>query len=261
MKVGIIGAGNMGQALIRGFLLTNALPPKNILVAEKDPEKAKQVKRLGATPTTIQELAKNSDVIIIAVKPANVKEVLEELKPAKNKLLISIAAGISTSFIEKNSSGRAIRVMPNLCAGVGEMAACYSLGKRAGKKDEEVAKKLFSPLGLFLKIDEKLMDAVTGVSGSGPAFLLHVIQAMAAAGKEAGLPEEVSLKLAAQTAIGAGVLAISSESSPEEIIQKICTPKGTTIEGMKVLEERKVAEAVKGAVEAAIRRARELSAG
>ncbi|MFN4133812.1 MAG: pyrroline-5-carboxylate reductase, partial [Candidatus Hadarchaeales archaeon] len=251
---------NMGQALVRGFLLTNTLPPKNILVAEKDAKKAKEVKKLGVTLTSIQKLVKNSDAIIIAVKPANVKEVLEELGPAR-KLLISIAAGIPTSFIEKNSSGRAIRVMPNLCAGVGEMAACYSLGKRAGKKDEEVVRKLFSPLGLFLKIDEKLMNIITGLSGSGPAFLLYIIQAMATAGKEAGLPEEVSLSLAAQTAIGAGVLAISSNEPVEKIIQKICTPKGTTIEGMKILEKEKAAEIIKKAVNAAIRRARELSAG
>lgn len=259
MRVGIIGAGNMGQALIKGFLLTNTLSPKNILVAEKDPQKRRKIKKLGVRVATLQDLIKSSQAIILAVKPANVPEVLEELKSAQDKILISIAAGVPTSFLEKKFPGKVIRVMPNLCASAGEMAACYSLGERAGKKEEELAKRLFSKLGVFLKVDEHLMDAVTGLSGSGPAFVLKVVQAMAEAGRELGLPDALSLKLAAQTAVGAGVLA--SEWAPEEIIQKICTPKGTTIEGMKILEKERVEEALKKAVKAAAKRTGELFSG
>ncbi len=176
----------------------------------------------------------------------------------KNKLLISIAAGIPTSLIEK-SGGRAIRVMPNLCAKVAEMAACYSLGKKATKADEKIAREIFGPLGFFAKVEEKSMETVTGLSGSGPAFFFLMIKAAADAGEELGLPRGLARSLAAQTAKGAGEMAAKSSEELEEMIRKVCTPKGTTIEGIKILEKRKAADAMKTAIKAAAKRAKELS--
>ncbi len=260
MKLGIIGAGNMGLSLVEGFLKTKALKPGEIIVSDLDAKKLAQAEKLGVRTTRDNaELAKKSGTILIAVKPYAVEEILASLcGNLKNKLLISIAAGIPTSLIEK-SGGRAIRVMPNLCAKDAEMAACYSLGKKATKADEKIARDIFGSLGLFAKVDEKSMAAVTGLSGSGPAFFFLMIKAAADAGEELGLPKSLARSLAAQTAKGAGEMAAKSSEGLEEMIRRVCTPKGTTIEGIKILEKRKAAEAMKGAVKAAAKRARELS--
>jgi len=139
------------------------------------------------------------------------------------------------------------------------MASCFSLGKRASREDEKLVEKLLAGMGTTFKVDEKLMDAVTGLSGSGPAYFYFIVKALQEAGVELGLSSEVALKLAAQTAKGAGETILRGEKTPEELMGMVCTPKGTTIEGLKVLKNRKVADALKSAVKAAARRAKELS--
>jgi pyrroline-5-carboxylate reductase len=260
MKLGIIGAGNMGLSLVRGLLKTDAVPPDGILISDLDEKKLEEARKLGVKTTKDNSmLARESDVILIAVKPDAVEGVLKELgNVLRDKLLLSVAAGISTSFIEGRADTRTIRIMPNLCAAVGEMAGCYSPGRRATPADEKLAVKIFGKLGAFYKIDESLMDVVTGLSGSGPAFFLRLIRAGAEAGEELGLPEGLSTSLAAQTAKGAGAMVVAGED-PEVLIQKICTPRGTTVEGMKILDEKGAPEVFKDAVKAAARRARELS--
>jgi pyrroline-5-carboxylate reductase len=187
-----------------------------------------------------------------------VESVLREVKEvSEGKLFVSLAAGISTRFIKERTRGRVVRVMPNICGKVEEMASCFSLGKWATRSDQRLVERLLGSVGVTFKVEEKLMNAVTGVSGSGPAYFAYIIKAMADAGEEMGLPKEISLKLAAQTAKGTGELLKSQ--ALDELIQKVCTPKGTTIEGMKILEKRGVAEAVKDAAKASAKRAKELS--
>jgi len=261
MKVGIIGSGHLGSALVVGFLKSSALEPKEIVVSDILEKNLRRVARLGVDVTTDnKKLVKGCNVVFIAVKPDVVGQVLEEVFDfSKGKLFVSVAAGVSTKFIESRTKARVVRAMPNICAAVAEMASAFSTGRRATKKDEELVKKLLDELGLTFKVKEALMDAVTGLSGSGPAFIYLLIGALSDAGVELGLAEDVALKLAAQTAKGAAEVLLSSGESLDKLVRSICTPKGTTIEGVKVFDERKVAEAVKDAVKAAAKRARELS--
>jgi pyrroline-5-carboxylate reductase len=259
MRVGVLGAGKMGFSLVKGFLGSGVLKPRQVTVSDVDKEKlgAARVMGLGTTSDNV-ELVKAADVVIIAVKPKDVGAILEETRKAsRGKLFVSMAAGRSTEFIESTTLARVVRVMPNICGAVGEMASCFSLGKSATRSDQKLVERLLGSVGVTFKVEEKLMDAVTGVSGSGPAYFAYIIKAMAEAGEEMGLPKKISLALAAQTAKGTGELL--KYEAPDELVQKVCTPKGTTIEGMKVLEERGVAKAVKDAVKASVKRAKELS--
>lgn len=259
MKLGIIGAGNMGISLVKGILKTNTLPLKDIVVSDLDEKKLEVARGLGIETTKDNlDLVKKSEAILIAVKPNAVEGLLDEIGGSlKEKIVISIAAGVSVSSIETKTGGKVVRMMPNLCAEVAEMAACYSVGRKFKPSDEKTVQSIFGELGTLLKVEEKLMDAVTGLSGSGPAFFFSLINAAAEAGSELGLPRETALALAAQTAKGAGAMAAAGD--PVELVRKVSTPKGTTVEGLKILDERKTAEAMKDAVKAAARRARELS--
>ena len=261
MKVGIIGCGNLGSSLIKGLLNVEALRSEEIMASDLREEKLSEFKKLGtATTTDNKKLVKLCETIFIAVKPDVVESVLNETREfSENKLFVSVAAGVSTKFIEARTKARVVRAMPNLCGAVGEMASCFSPGSRASREDEELVQNLLGSVGLTFKIDEKLMDAVTGLSGSGPAYFYFIMQALQEAGVELGISSEVALKLAAQTAKGAGETILRGEKTPQELTKQVCTPKGTTIEGLKVLEKRKVADALKDAVKAAARRAKELS--
>ena len=261
MKVGFIGCGNLGGSLIKGLLNAGALRAEELVASDVSDEKLGELGKFGIETTTdSKKLVEHCDVIFIAVKPDIVESVLEETKEfSKGKLFVSVAAGVSTKFIEARTRGRVIRVMPNICGLVGEMASCFSLGTRASKEDEELIEKLLAAMGMTFKVDEKLMNVVTGLSGSGPAYFYFIVQALQEAGVELGLSSEIALKLAAQTAKGAGEVILREGKTLEELTGMVCTPKGTTIEGIKVLEERKVADALRDAVKAAARRAKELS--
>jgi pyrroline-5-carboxylate reductase len=261
MKIGIVGGGNLGSSLVRGFLESNALKAKEITVSDSDEEKLRELKKLGVQTTSDnKKLVKDCDTIFIAVKRDIVESVLKEVEEfSKGRLFVSVAAGISTKFIEARTKARVVRAMPNICGAVAEMASCFSLGGRATSEDEKLVERLLGHGGTTFKVDEKLMDAVTGLSGSGPAYFYLFIKALQEAGVELGLSSEVALKLAAQTAKGAGEMVLRTGESPDNLVKQVCTPKGTTIEGIKVLENRKVAEAIKEAVKAAAKRAKELS--
>jgi pyrroline-5-carboxylate reductase len=186
--------------------------------------------------------------------------VLKEVREfSKSKLFISVAAGVSTKFIEARTEARVVRAMPNICGGVAEMASCFSPGKRATSGDEKLVERLLGSVGKTFRIDEKLMDAVTGLSGGGPAYFYYIIKALQEAGVELGLSGEVALKLAAQTAKGAGEMVLEAGASLDDLMKQVCTPGGTTVEGIKILDKRRVAEAVRKAVKATARRAGELS--
>jgi len=259
MKVGFIGAGNMGSSLARGLVSSGSLKAKGIMACDLDAKKLKGLKKLGIQTTNdSKKLVKDCNVIFIAVKPGVVESVLRETEAfSRGKLFVSLAAGVSTKFIRERTRARVVRVMPNVCGAVREMASCFSLGKGATRSDQKLVERLLGSVGVTFKVDEKLMSAVTGVSGSGPAYFACLIKAMTEAGEELGLPKNVALALAAQTAKGTGELLKSW--TPDELIQKVCTPKGTTIEGMNVLEKRGAAKVMKDAVKASAKRAKELS--
>lgn len=260
MKVGVIGCGNLGGSLIKGLLKSGSLDSEDVVVSDLDEEKLRRLRKFGVeTTTNNKKAAKGSDVIIVAVKPGLVEEVLKELEASGDKLLVSVAAGVSTDFLERHTEARIIRVMPNICGRVAEMASCFTLGKKATKKDKGFIKSLLESLGTTFEVDEKLMDAVTGLSGSGPAFVYMIIEGLKEAGVELGLSEEVALELAARTVKGSGEMVLESEEGLEELIDMVCSPKGTTIEGVKALRDREVSKAFKEAVKAAAKRSKELS--
>lgn len=261
MKIGFIGCGNLGSSLIKGLLRANSLKADEIIVSDLDEDKLKELKGLGVEVTSDnKKVTKLSDIIFIAVKPDFVGNVLDEIREfSRDKLLISVAAGVSTKSIEKRTDARVIRVMPNICSLVAEMASCFSLGSKASAKDKEFIKGLLGGVGTTFEVKEGMMDTITGLSGSGPAYFYLVIRAMQEAGVELGLSKDVALKLAAQTAKGAGEMVVRSGKDLEELTRMVCSPKGTTIEGLKVLEGRKVFESFKEAVKAATKRAEKLS--
>jgi pyrroline-5-carboxylate reductase len=261
MKIGVIGGGSLGSSLVNGFLRSKVLKPEKILVSDSDEEKLRKLKKLGIQVTSDNKrLVKECDTVFIAVKPDIVESVLKEVgELSEGRLFISLAAGVPTKFIEARTEARVIRAMPNICVAVAEMASCFSPGRKATSEDEKLVERLLGSVGRTFKVDEKLMDAVTGLSGSGPAYFYLFIKALQEAGVELGLSSEVALKLAAQTAKGAGEMVLRTGGSPDDLIKQVCTPGGTTIEGIKVLENKKVAEAIMEAVKAAAKRARELS--
>jgi len=259
MKVGFIGGGNLGSSLVRGLLKSGTLKAKDIIVSDLDESKLKNLNKLGVKTTTDnRKLVNDCDVVFIAVKPNIVESALKEVNDVSHdKIFISAAAGISTKFIEARTKARVVRTMPNTCGAVGEMASCFSLGKRATPKDAKLVERLLGGIGTTFRVDEKMMEAVTGLSGSGPAYFYVFIRAMQQAGVGLGLSNEIALKLAAQTAKGAGEMVLKT-GGVDDLIKQVYTQKGTTIAGIDVLEDRKVADAIKEAVKAATKRAKEL---
>jgi len=262
-KIGFIGCGTMGSTLVRGFLYTEVVAAEEISVYDREFEKAEALKKaleVDVSSSALQ-IAESCELLFLAVKPQDIDDLLGEIKEAvAGKLIVSIAAGVTTKNIEEriNPTTRVIRIMPNTPARVCAMAAAVSSGKNATDDDVRLVEDLLNGIGVVLPVEEELMDAVTGLSGSGPAYVFLLIKEMAAAGVAQGLSEEVSLKLVAQTFKGSADMILRRVSSPDELIEAVSSPGGTTIEGLKVLEEEKVGEAIKKAVDAATQRAKDL---
>lgn len=260
-KIGIIGAGRMGSALVRGLL--NAKVTKgSLLASDHDEEKLKLLcKSTGIKMASDnRELVSKSDIVIISVKPKDAQKVLDEISDiVGEKLVISTVAGVPIARFEGSlKKARVVRIMPNILCSVGEGAIAFSLGSRVRRGDIRMVKELLDKLGTALELPEEMLDAVTGLSGSGPAFYSLVIKAMVDAGVEEGLSEDVALKLAAQTAKGVGKVLLETGMSPEELMEMVRSPGGTTEAGLKKLEDMAVTGAFKEAVHAAVKRAKEL---
>ena len=261
VKVGIIGVGRMGSALVRGFINAK-MTKKSLMASDYDKEKLK----LLCKDTGIQmasdniELVSKSEIVIIAVKPKDLEKVLDEIfGNIDEKLVVSTVAGVPIAVFERKLKGaKVVRIMPNIACSVGEGAIAFSAGSRVRRKDLRRVNELLDKMGIALELPENKLDAVTGLSGSGPAFYSLVIKAMALAGVEEGLPEDVALKLAVQTAKGVGKLLFETGMDPEELVGMVRSPGGTTEAGLKKLEESAVTEALKEAVHAAVKRAKEL---
>jgi len=264
MRIGFVGAGNMAEAMMKGIISAGVATKEDMIASEIVPQRRDYITRtLGVrTVSDAIEVVRSSYVIILAVKPQQVGPVLDELKPylSGDHLVISIAAGVKISFIEShlNWGVRVVRVMPNQPCFVGASASGFALGRSAKKEDGEIVQRILNSVGVAFALDEKLLDAVTGLSGSGPAYIYLVIEAMADGGVLVGLPRDVALQLAAQTVIGAGKTYLEMRKHPGELKDMVASPGGTTIEGLRVLEEAGVRGAFIDAVEAGAKRSEEL---
>ena len=263
-KIAIIGGGKMGGVIINGIVSRRLAPAGNITVADKVKSCLQQLQASYGVLTTEdnQQAAREAAVVLLAVKPQDMGAVLQELSPVidQKKVVISIAAGISTGFIEGylHEGVRVIRVMPNTPALIGEGAAALTRGQKASAKDLELAQLIFGALGITVVVKEELMDAVTGLSGSGPAYGFLIIEALTDAGVLMGLSRDVSLQLAAQTMLGAAKLCLQAGKHPAELKDMVTSPGGTTIAALKVLEDGKLRATLMSAVEAATLRSKEL---
>ncbi len=259
-----LGAGAMGDALIRGLLSAGVYAPAQIAVYDVD---SLRVEKLAAQTGVLAaasalEAARNAQAILLAVKPQVVEAALEPLRAilTTEQTLISIAAGVSTARLEAcfDQKVPVVRVMPNTPALVGGAATAICLGKNAHETHRTLTRRIFEAVGVAVDTDEKLLDAVTGLSGSGPAYVFLFIEALADGGVKMGLARDVALKLAAQTVMGAAKMVVETGEHPGVLKDRVASPGGTTITGLHALENGAFRGIVMDAVEAATQRAREL---
>jgi len=260
-SIGILGGGNMGEAIIKG-LTKSRMELHCFDINKKRLEYLKKEYNI-IEQSTPGELVSNCDVLILAVKPAQAKDVLSGISKAVNErssLLISIAAGLSLEFLQKHLDGYSniIRVMPNTPCLVLEGASVLAQHSDVNKADMEFASEIFGSLGKVLVLDEALLDAVTGLSGSGPAYIFLAIDAMASGGVKMGLSRQDSIMLAAQTVLGAAKMVLETGIHPEELRDRVSSPAGTTIAGIHTLERSGFRSALMDAVESATQRSKEL---
>jgi len=264
-KIAIIGGGKMGSILARGIISRKILSAQDITVTDIDQARLEELRSSLKVKVTAdnRKAVREADIIILAVKPQNFPETLKGIRAvaAKSKLFISIAAGVTTDSIEKalTKTPRVLRVMPNVNALAGEGAAAVARGHFAQKNDVQYALAILNAVGLAVEVDEKLMDAVTGLSGSGPAYCFLMIEALTDAGVHLGLPRDLAEKLAAQTMLGSARLCLTSNQHPAQLKNMVTSPGGTTAAGLKVLEEGGIRATLMAAVEAAAKRSKELA--
>ena len=263
-KIGIIGAGNMGEALISGLVHSRSSIPENIIISDIRKDKLRAVKEAYGVATTGNNLnvVDASEIVVYAVKPQIMASVLRETASTLDmtKVIISIAAGVPLAAIESclNKDLRLIRVMPNIPASVKEGAAAIAAGKHVLKDDLKIAKAVFDSVGKSVIIEEELMDAITGLSGSGPAYIFLIVDALADAGVKMGLSREDALFLSTQTVLGAAKLLMETNEHPGRLKDRVTSPGGTAIAGLHTLEEGGLRTTLINAVETATRRSKEL---
>jgi pyrroline-5-carboxylate reductase len=262
-KLGFIGVGNMGEALVKGLIASKAAEPSQILVSARRPERVRElVKLYGVRSASNAEVARDSDVLVLAVKPQILDAVLRGIahEVARDRLVISVAAGVPIAAIERRLQPpmRIVRAMPNTPATVGAGATAIALGEHATDVDLATAKTIFDSVGLTVVLDEVQLDAVTGLSGSGPAYIFLIIEALADAGVKVGLSRRSALQLAAQTVFGSAKLLLESGQHPGLLKDGVTSPGGTAIAGLHTLEAGGLRNVLMTAVEVATRRSREL---
>lgn len=243
-KIGFIGSGKMASAIIKGLIKTGFAKPEELIATQAELEGVEEKSKALGIKIILdnKELAKNSEIILIATKPNQAVDVLEEIKPFidSNKLIASIAAGVTTEKLEAHlpEKTRVIRIMPNTPALVGEGMSGMVGGKYAKQEDLEYIKNLLSTIGKCIVVeDEAQIDIVTAISGSGPAFFYKVINEIARAGEKLGMDYEKALLLSIQTAIGSAKMALQREISMEELISNVATKGGCTRVGVDCMDE------------------------
>jgi pyrroline-5-carboxylate reductase len=263
-SMGIIGLGRMGHCMVRRLIDSGEIDKKNIFFTTKHVETAtKAESELGIRSCENNlALVAQSDVVVIAVKPQSLGEVLGDLagKIGEGKTVVSIVASITTTQIEKalGKNVAVIRAMPNTPAFVGEAMTALCLGKEAGDRDWERASMLFRPLGKLVRVDERHMNAVTGLSGCGPAYVYVILESLTDAGIKVGLPRELASQLASQTVLGAAKMLQETGRHPAALKDEVTTPAGCTIDGLMELEEGKLRVTLIKAVVQATKRAQRL---
>ena len=260
-----IGAGNMAEALVRGILKSGFCTADRVTVTDPEASRLNLFRETYGVHGTSSnaEAIQGADIVFLAVKPQMINQVLQELdgRLTRRSLVISIAAGITTKTLESKLDrlARVIRVMPNTPALVGAGAAALCRGQHASDEDVLLAVRLMESVGVVVQTEEKMMDAVTALSGSGPAYVFYLMEAMLASAREMGLDDELARQLVFATVSGAGKLAEKSETDPAELRRRVTSKGGTTEAAIGVLENAKVGHVITEAVLAAERRSRELS--
>lgn len=262
---GFLGSGKMATALVRGMIRAGSAEPASITVSDPiEAARSALAAESGATAAADNRgLAEASDVIVLAVKPQSLPGVLEEIRPVvtPDHLVVSIAAGVAMARIAEGLGAeprRLVRVMPNTPALLGEGASAYCLGPHARPEDEATVRTCLDAVGRSYLVPESLMDAVTGLSGSGPAFVYAIIEALSDGGVRVGLPRDVSTALAAQTVLGAAKMVLETGLHPGVLKDQVTSPGGTTIAGLHAFERAGVRAGLMDAVEAATNRSAEL---
>lgn len=264
-EIGFIGCGNMGGALVKAVAKT--VPANKIAVCDYSKEKAETLaKTLGVSALSAEELAKNSKMVVLGVKPQNMQEtvgeIAESLRENENAVVITMAAGVPISKIcafAGNENLPVIRIMPNTPACLGEGMILYDCA-RVNEQEEITFLSFFSKAGVLDKLDESKIDAGCALSGSGPAFVYAFAKALAIGANECGIPEDKALKYAAQTLLG-GAKMLQEYGDADALIKAVCSPNGTTVAGMGALEKGGFEEVAKSAIHAAYNRAKELAKG
>lgn len=265
MKLGFIGLGNMASAIIGGILKKGLVSAQDIIGSDKFPagcEKAAQEFGIEAV-TDNKKVAAEADVLFFAVKPLFLPEVMAEIKDVlrEETLIISIVAGKSIAFMEEGLGGKSrkiVRCMPNTPALVGEGCTGACPNQNVAKEDMEQALMLLGSFGIAQQVPEYLMDAVVGVSGSAPAYVFMFIEAMADAAVAAGMPRAQAYTFAAQTVLGSAKMVLETGRHPGDLKDMVCSPGGTTIEAVKVLERKGFRSAVMDAMEACVEKSKQL---
>lgn len=263
-SVGFLGAGALAEA-VAGGLIASGLPPERMWVCNRsDDGRLERFRRVGLHTTRSKADLAGADAILLAVKPADAGPALRELGPVlrQGQRIISCMAGVSTAFIEDALGGRprVARAMPNVASAVRASATALCPGRYCEPPDMDAAARLLSAVGEVVRVDEAMLDAATALAGSGPAYVLLLAEAMAASGRSLGLPRPVAVHLALQTLAGAARLALETERPLADLRAAICSPGGTTVAGLRVLEEGGFTALVAAAVARAAERSRELGA-
>ena len=262
-KIGFIGGGKMATAIMKGIINSNWCEVKSIFVSDKNEDALKTLEKDYAVQTTLNniEVVKNSKIILFAVKPFVLRDVLAEIKPylTKEHIIFSIAAGISIKTMEEIVGEiPVVRIMPNTPALVNEGMSAICRGNFAKDEHSKIALEIFKSVGKVVEADEKYIDIITAISGSGPAFYYYIIDEIAKAGEKLGLNYQTCLKLSAQTAYGAAKMIMETDVDPEQLIVNVTTPGGCTAVGNEVLKEEKISEILFDTIEKTAQKAYEL---
>ncbi len=258
-KIAVIGAGMMGSAIIKSLIKGNY--PGKIAAVDIQPQKLGDLAKLGVeVGSDNRKAAADADIIFVIVKPGDVEKVLKEIsKEIKGKLLISVAATVPLSFLRKHApEAKIVRIMPNLGAMVQAAYTAYCCEPNVNAQDKETVKALLATMGAFDEVDEKYMDAITAVSGSGPGYMSIIIEALTYAGLKVGLPRNIAQKSAAQTVLGTAKLVIDLNEEPAKIKDMTTTPGGTTIEAIYQIEQSQIRPAMIRAIEEATKKSAQI---
>jgi pyrroline-5-carboxylate reductase len=266
-RVAVLGTGKIGSILLKALLERKLLTPQSTFATVQHEERARALTEKLGIPVGTDNLAavRDADIILVCVKPQVVQEVIEQIRPniSKRQLIISVAASVHTSQIEKALSNEVavVRAMPNTPCALGRGMTAVCKGKFADTAHLAAACSLFDVVGKTVVVDEKHMDAVTGLSASGPAFIYIILESLAEAGVKVGLPRDIATLLAAQTTLGAATVVLETGDHPALLKDAVTTPAGCTIDGIMELEEGKLRVTLIKAVVKAAQRAKELANG